>query len=643
MFENFGASQIKNENGQLTLQAEFNLFFPKWGTDITQYAFGGEPNIDTIKVFGSFQVKPWDESTAVDLKAFENFGGIVWTTMIDISKPGFYEYKYIVSFKNGEKRIVGDPFTKYSVEGAYEICGFVIDNPETYNSELNKPKPFERKPLKDLIIYELFINDFTANLTAGITPVDKVIEKIKSNYFQELGINAIEFMPWTGWLGDGFSWGYDPFLFFSVENSYVNDPTNPVRKLDKLIELINECHAQGIHVIMDGVFNHTYADYRGKGFPYYSLYQNPGDCPFIGAFGSGGFFKEFDYSNECTHQFILDVCKYWINDFGIDGIRLDYTMGYYDTVEGKGIKKLVSALKDFTSDHPNFSIIIEHIDWYKAIGACLDINADACWYEPYYWISRSALYKLRNNANPIEANIMRMLNTGSYFEKNYNDFPKRIPITYLETHDHAQVASNAEGQAHWYRTQPWIISLFTVAGAPMIHNGQEFADDYWLPETDGDGGQNRVSPRPVRWIEKHDTPEGQAVLNFYKKLIKIRKDHPGLSSSYFEPEKWDENCSGLNSEGYGVSVKENIVVFHRWGHLQDGDIERFYIILNFTDGKPYEQKSVTISVANEGPWTDLLSDTGKMVTAYFDNRIMKHRLTYNVPSNYGAILYKKNT
>ncbi len=638
MFEKFGAKQVE-KNGTLYLKVEFNVFFPDWGIGNSRYNFGGEPNIKEIKVFGTFQEKHWDESSAVSLTWIKEDGGTLWKAKVDVKTPGFYEYKYCVIFTNGEKRIAGDPCTKYSVEGSYEICGFVIDDPETYDFDANKPTRLERKPLRDLIIYELFIKDFTAKLTSGETPIDKVLEKVKSGYFDELGINAIEFMPWTGWLGDSFSWGYDNFLFFAVENSYVNSTTNPTCKLDRLIKLINECHLRGIHVIMDCVFNHSYADLRGKGFPYYSLYQNPNDCPFIGAFGGGGFFKEFDYNNECTHQFILDVCNYWIEEFGIDGIRFDYTMGYYDQTSGKGIKRLISDLKHVlnANDIVDFSLIIEHIDWYNSIGVCNDVDADACWYEPFYWISRKALQNLHNDPErkdrPIETNIMRLLNSGNYFENEDKNYPKRVPITYIETHDHAQVASNAGGQANWYRTQPWVIALFTVAGVPMIHNGQEFADDYWLPEKDGEGGQNRVVPRPVRWKDRFDTEQGKATLELYKKLIKIRKKYPGLCSCNFAPQDWKEEDTVLNDDGYGVAIQEGIVVYHRWRE-QDagGETERFYSVLNFSD----QEKFVEFSVSGGGTWIDLLSENP--VEAFYNGT--KHRLSVKVPSNYGAIYFQ---
>jgi hypothetical protein len=81
------------------------------------------------------------------------------------------------------------------------------------------------------------------------------------------------------------------------------------------------------------------------GFPYLWL-MNPGDSPYIGPFARGGFFEEFDYNNGCVEEFIRDVCAYWLDSFQIDGIRFDFTLGFFQ--EGNpnvGIAKLVSDIK----------------------------------------------------------------------------------------------------------------------------------------------------------------------------------------------------------------------------------------------------------------------------------------------------------
>lgn len=632
MFEKFGAKQVK-ENGSLQTAAEFNLFFPGWGTATAQYAFGGEPNIDKVSVFGTFQANNWEESSAVVLNTTPQNGGILYHAKVSNLQPGFYEYRYIVIFKNGEKRITGDPCAKYSVEGDFEICGFVIDDPATYDPDSHKPVPInERLPLKDLIIYELFIWDFAMKLSGNKAPVDKVIEKINTGYFNDLGINAIEFMPWTAWPGGGFSWGYDNFLFFSVEDAYVRDLNSSTDKIDKLIELINVCHEKKIHVIMDCVLNHTYAESRGKGFPYYSLYQKPEDCPFLGAYKEGGYFQDFDYSNQCTNLFILDVCKYWISEFGIDGIRLDYTRGFYDPAnDDRGLKRLIRDLKQYLHQEnlTNFLIILEHIEDYKAVQVCNDTKADGVWYEPSRSLSYDFLGNRPRGSPQIETKIMRMLNSSMSFD------PERCAILYHGgNHDHKPLILKAGGRNFWYMIQPYIIALFTCSGAPLLYNGHEFGQDNDMPEH-GEPG-DRVIPRSVDWDLGNDDT-GKKLISFYKKMIGIRNDHTGLRSNNFYPSGWDERQEIPDTAGFGINKKDNIVVYHRWGFHEDGSEEKFYIILNFRDGLPEDKTELTFNVPDRGPWKDLLSGT-EVNSIIIDGT---SKLTVSVPPNYGAIYYKK--
>jgi pullulanase len=111
------------------------------------------------------------------------------------------------------------------------------------------------RALADLVIYELMIDDFTADYRGNRAPVDAVLDKL--DHVLELGVNIIEFMPWTAWRDETFSWGYNPFLFFSVENRYIEDPSEPADRLFRLQRLVDTLHQRGVGLIMDGVFNHV--------------------------------------------------------------------------------------------------------------------------------------------------------------------------------------------------------------------------------------------------------------------------------------------------------------------------------------------------------------------------------------------------
>ncbi len=154
----------------------------------------------------------------------------------------------------------------------------------------------------------------------------------------------------------------------------------------------------------------------------------------------------------------------------------------------------------------------------------------------------------------------------------------------------------------WYRTQPYLIALLTSPGTPMLQNGQEFAEDYWLMEDDQGSGR-RVIPRPLHWTFAEDSI-GSNLLAIYKKLIEVRKAHGGLRSNNFYPAQWEDWQLQFNSAGYGIDVDKQVVIYHRWGQGDNGRLERFIIVLNFSD----QPQTVDVPFADNGPWRDVLND-----------------------------------
>ena len=65
------------------------------------------------------------------------------------------------------------------------------------------------------------IDDFTAEYRRGRAPLAAVVDRLDD--LRDLGVTAIEFMPWTAWKNQEFDWGYEPFQYFAVEARYAND------------------------------------------------------------------------------------------------------------------------------------------------------------------------------------------------------------------------------------------------------------------------------------------------------------------------------------------------------------------------------------------------------------------------------------
>lgn len=620
MYEKFGSHEIGG-----TGQVRFSVFVPDSTLDPTQYLIGGSPGITDLYVVGSFQLSGGDPtwarlpSTRMAKSSYSRTAGsppIGWLYSVTIGPlpAGFYEYKYSLSFESAPDRLVGDPCARYG-GSENENAGIVVGGRDI--PRVTALSNAARLPYQDLIVYELMVDDFTAEYRGERAPLDAVKDKL--DYLVTLGVNAIEFMPWTAWpsSSERYSWGYDPYAYFSVSHPYTYDAANPADKIVYLKELIDACHRRGLQVLMDGVFSHSQTDPLNCGFPYYWLYQNSSDCPYTGRFtGSDPYFMPFDYNNGYAQEFVRDVAIYWIEVFKIDGIRFDETSGYFIPGDlSHGIPKLLADLTAYFAVNgiSNFATALEHTWDYDAINVANSIGAKSCWLDPYRSTSMGYL-----GGRQIDSRIMRMLDSATSFA------PGVTPTIYLENHDHQSFMDKAGSRDLWGMTQPYAIALFTCAGAVLVHNGQEFGTLCDMPE-EGDG---RVIPRPLAWEQCTDS-DGAPLLALYQKLIAIRKGHAGLRSANFYPDSWDENSSVLNGNGFGADTSRQLVVYHRWLTGVDGTTERYYIALNFSQ----QTQHVDLQVAMNGVWTDLIS--GWTPTA------ASNLLPLDIGSNWGYIFYQK--
>ena len=584
MYEQFGAAEVGD-----TGVAEFKVFFPDATVDPTQYSGGGLPGVTRIRAVGTFQAKPWDIDSGLDLTEAAYLGqGRLWSAQTPALPPGFYEYKYYVEFAEADPRWVSDPCTKYG-GSSRQRAGFVVDQrPDVVVTPLAR-----RPPLEELVIYEIMIDDFTAGFRGTRAPLDAISDKVQ--YLADLGVNAVELMPWTAWTADAFDWGYEPYAYFSVAHRYTLDPLDATKKLSYLKEFISACHAKGIAVIMDGVFDHVQTQVDGGGFAYYHLYANPDDCPFTGNFEAHDYGTDLNYANKCALAFVLDVCLYWVNVFGIDGFRLDDTVGYYDPDDTSlGLSALLAGLGAALARTPGgqgFSTTLEHTWDYASVDVTNKVGATSCWFYPLFW----SMWNMSPLSAGIGRDLMRTLNASFQFGVG------RRATVFIENHDHATITAVAGGRGLWWRAQPWMIALLTAPGTPLLHNGQEWGQAESFPEPGLDSAANpRVAPRPLRWDEATDAI-GAQLGAIFAQLIGLRQSHPGLRSTNFYPQDWQSGTR--DGSGFGVDEALGLCVYHRWGPGAGGLTEYFIVALNFS---PNDRTNVFLTFPFDAAWKDLL-------------------------------------
>ena len=601
---------------------QFRLFFPTVSPAI-------ETRITSIRVAGTFQTEigqtAWSFESGPELTAETTTDGIFWTCLLDKDlSDNFYEYKYYVTFDdpNISPRIVTDPYARYS-GSEDQNSGFVIGGQQTLTLDW-----FDgRKPPSDLVIYELHIGDFTVNLDLQRTrsPLDVITDKL--DYIKGLGFNAIEFEPWTAWQDKQYDWGYTPFQYFAVEYMYANDPQDAIEKISWLKRLISQCHDRGLHVIMDGVYDHAHTD-----FPYPNFYADPKTCPYTDkAFGEDGHWgKDLDFGNDCTQAFIRDVCLYWISEFKIDGIRFDYTVGFSVNNSNRGAPKLLADIEAYmqSEGQANFSTTIEHLRL-DAAPRATDWHADSFWDGGMRDKCISHL-----SSGILDPQYLSILNDSRFLGAN----TARATL-FLSNHDHASVAWQATlrpSGASWARTQPHAIALLTSCGVPLIPMGQEFGFVVFIPEIDLPDDK-RVRSRPLVWTVA-ETTSGKELIELYKTLIKIRGEHPALRSRNFYPPAWEEWMKDLDpSTECGLDVANSVIVYRRWSEENGQVSDRIYVVLNFSDAS----RDVDVMFEEGGTWLNLLPVFDEEFTSSVSNVVdLNRKYTVRVSSNWGAIFAK---
>lgn len=269
----------------------------------------GERNIGVIfKEDGAAEVRIWAPlakevwlkvNEAITIK-LENEAQGYWYGKTHELKPGD-RYWFVADGKN-----LPDPASLSQPGGVHEASQAISLRHEWADNA------WKNIPLQDYIIYEVHAGTFTAKGTF------KALEQ-KLDHLSQLGITAIELMPVAQFPGNN-NWGYDGVFPFAVQHSYGGAKA--------LQQLVDACHAKGLAVILDVVYNHVgpEGNYLGAYAPYFtSKYKTPwGDA------------MNFDdaHSDGVRHFFIENALM-WLRDFHIDALRLD----------------AVHAIKDFSPVH----------------------------------------------------------------------------------------------------------------------------------------------------------------------------------------------------------------------------------------------------------------------------------------------------
>lgn len=254
---------------------------------------------------------------------------------IEKNLDGFF-YSYLVE----DKFEVTDPYSKASSINSLmsAVVDFEITNPKNFKKF--SPKIIEN----EAIIYELNVKDFTANKNSnvkyrgkflGLAEDDSELDGKKTglSHLKELGVTHIQLLPVYDFVSifeenekffdeDNYNWGYDPELYFNVEGSFATNPYNPKNRIFEFKKMVNKIHENGMNVVMDVVYNHTFKTIDSNLEILAPSYYHRKNTD--GSFSNGsGVGNEFKSENPFARKLIIDSLKHWVLEYDIDGFRFD--------------------------------------------------------------------------------------------------------------------------------------------------------------------------------------------------------------------------------------------------------------------------------------------------------------------------------
>ncbi len=389
----------------------------------------------------------------------------------------------------------------------------------------------------DLVIYELLVRDFVEDrhITTLIDTLD---------YLKELGVNAIEVMPFNEFEGND-SWGYNPDFYFAPDKAYGTK--------EDYKRFIDACHQKGMAVIMDIALNHSFSQ-----SPLAQMYwddnlnspsaQNPWynqTAPHPLSPGS-----DFNHESPYTKAFCKRIFKYWMDEYKIDGYRLDLSKGFTQTHSatleewGHYDQSRIDILTDYynsiKSDNPNAYVILEHLsdnDEEKVLAN----NGMLLW------------GKMTDNFN--QATMGYVDNSdfswAYYTERGYT-YPNLIP--FMESHDEERLMykniryGNSSGSYNikdtataLQRIEAAAVMYFAVPGPKMLWQFQELGYDYSINACPGDTVNEtcRTWSKPVRW-DYWRQPQRQELYQVFAALAKLKQ-----TEEAFEKGNFTKALSGL--------------------------------------------------------------------------------------------------
>lgn len=489
------------------------------------------PKKQTVHLIGDFN--NWTVSDSYKMK---KDGDRFWIKIGNLQKGKEYICQYLID--NSIR--IADPYTskvsdpdndRYISNNVYpnliqyptgktsEIAMVVNTAPSSYSWKVNS---FKVDKPDNMVIYEILIRDFTEQGT-----IKAVQEKI--SYLKNLGVNAIELMPFNEFEGNN-SWGYNPSFYFATDKAY--GTSNDYKAF------IDACHSNGIAVIMDMVLNHSYGQ-----SPMVRMYQGSDKNPTAdnswynktSPNSSYSWGYDFNHESKYTQAFVDSVCAYWMKEYKVDGFRFDFTKGFTNT-KGDGwnrddsritiLKRMASEIWKRKSDA---IVIFEHLTANDEEKILADYGIKLWGNMNYNFNEVTMGWGAEAGDNGLKGDV----SWASYKARSWS---KPNLVAYMESHDEERIMfkNNSYGKSYGdynvknlatglKRTEAAAVILMSLPGPKMIWQFGELGYDEEL-------NNDRLGEKPPHW-EYYDVPARKNLYDVFAKMNKLRNTNTTFYTS----------------------------------------------------------------------------------------------------------------
>lgn len=530
--------QVFPKNFPASKEAVYPGGTPKMGTEIN--ADGSvtfciaAPGKTNAVMMGS-----WNDYTAAPkyVMNYQDYNGnrYFWLTLDNLEKGKDYIYYYnidgsinvgdpyarLVLDPNNDQYISSSVFPGLPAYPSKKITGVPL---AIFNSERDvydwKVTDFKGVPQSDLIIYELLIRDFTGTegKALGEGTVKGVISKL--DYLKELGVNAIELLPIMEFAGNN-SWGYNTNFYMAPDKAY-GSPTD-------YRDFIEECHKNGIAVILDIVFNQSDGLH-----PWYQLYDIDSN-PFYNKVAPHAWsvLNDWNQDHPLVQQQWTDALVYWLEKYNVDGFRFDLVKGLGDNgsyANGTDafnqsridrMKRLHGVIKSVKPDGIHINELLGGAQEEIQLGLdgqlqWANVNNNSCQYAMGYDSS---------------SQLSRFLSSSD------GNRPWGSTVAYAESHDEQRVNFKSEvygknpvptnPDVQYNRLAQLAVQMLMTPGPKMVWMFGELGNSENTKEKPDGSGGNNTSPKVVdwRWL---DDPHKAFLKDVYAAVINLRTANPEL-------------------------------------------------------------------------------------------------------------------